>query len=174
MAIERLLLESGAGADALAGSYGGEHTTMSMLGVECAPRNGPELQIALAEALLDFGAAIEGRGAGDWTSPLMTALAFGYLRHRGRAGLSGRWRGHRRSGGRAGPARRRAATAAQPRALSTATAHSRWPRSWATQTSSAFFSTRGKTPKANSPTRKAITRTRRRSIKPPWPDTTPS
>src|ERR1700682_3473994 len=36
------------------------------------------LQIALAETLLDFGAALEGAGHGAWASPLMTALAFGY------------------------------------------------------------------------------------------------
>ncbi len=36
------------------------------------------LQVGLVETLLDFGAAIEGRGSGEWTSPLMTALAFGY------------------------------------------------------------------------------------------------
>ena len=34
--------------------------------------------IHLAEILLDFGAAIEGRGSEQWKSPLMTALAFGY------------------------------------------------------------------------------------------------
>ena len=34
--------------------------------------------MALVETLLDFGAAVDGRGAGEWTSPLMTALAFGY------------------------------------------------------------------------------------------------
>ena len=77
VAIARLLLEAGAEADALAASYGGEHTTMSMLVSSAHPATAG-LQIALAETLLDFGAAIEGRGAGDWTSPLMTALAFGY------------------------------------------------------------------------------------------------
>src|SRR6185503_4476071 len=38
------------------------------------------VQAALVETLLDAGAAIEGRGSGQWGSPLMTALAFGYPR----------------------------------------------------------------------------------------------
>jgi ankyrin repeat protein len=75
--IARVLLEAGAEADALAGSYGGQHTTMSMLVSSAHPAQAG-LQAALAETLLDFGAAVEGRGSGDWTSPLMTALAFGY------------------------------------------------------------------------------------------------
>jgi len=37
------------------------------------------VQVALTETLLDYGAAVDGRGSGDWVSPLMTALAFGYL-----------------------------------------------------------------------------------------------
>jgi hypothetical protein len=37
------------------------------------------VQVALVETLLDFGAAIEARGSARWGSPLMTALAFGYL-----------------------------------------------------------------------------------------------
>src|SRR5439155_3665626 len=36
------------------------------------------LQVALVDTLLDFGAAIDGCGSGQWTSPLMTALAFSY------------------------------------------------------------------------------------------------
>ena len=36
------------------------------------------LQEALAELLLDYGAALEGRGS-KWHSALMTALTFGYL-----------------------------------------------------------------------------------------------
>jgi ankyrin repeat protein len=37
------------------------------------------VQAALAETLLDFGGAVEARGSDKWGSPLMTALAFGYL-----------------------------------------------------------------------------------------------
>jgi len=33
--------------------------------------------VPLLELLLDFGAAIEGRGSKDWERPLFTALAFG-------------------------------------------------------------------------------------------------
>lgn len=76
--IAKLLLDAGAEVDALAGMYGGQHTTMSMLVSSCHPARAG-VQVALVETLLDHGAAIEGRGAGEWTSPLMTALAFGYL-----------------------------------------------------------------------------------------------
>ena len=36
------------------------------------------VQVALVETLADFGAEVEGAGSGDWASPLMTALAFGF------------------------------------------------------------------------------------------------
>jgi len=75
--IARALLEAGAEVDATAGMYGGEYTTMSMLVSSCHPARAG-LQAALAELLLDFGAAIEGQGSEPWRSPLMTALAFGY------------------------------------------------------------------------------------------------
>jgi hypothetical protein len=35
------------------------------------------LQVPLIELLLDFGAAIEGRGTSKWGAPLLTALTFG-------------------------------------------------------------------------------------------------
>lgn len=76
--IARGLLEAGAEVDATAGMYGGQYTTMSML-VSSAHPASAGLQAPLAELLLDFGAAIEGRGSEQWKSPLMTALAFGYL-----------------------------------------------------------------------------------------------
>jgi ankyrin repeat protein len=44
----------------------------------CHPANAG-LQSALVDTLVDFGAAVEPRGRGTWTSPLLTALAFGYL-----------------------------------------------------------------------------------------------
>src|SRR5262249_50554689 len=75
--VAKMLLDAGAEADALASMYGGECTTMSMLVSSCHPAQAG-VQVALAETLLDYGAAVEGRGAGAWTSPLMTALAFGY------------------------------------------------------------------------------------------------
>jgi ankyrin repeat protein len=76
--IAKTLLQAGAEADALAGMYGGQCTTMTMLVSSSHPAKAG-VQVALVETLLDFGAAIEGRGAGKWTSPLMTALAFGFL-----------------------------------------------------------------------------------------------
>jgi ankyrin repeat protein len=77
VAVARILLEAGADVDALAAMYGGLCTTISLLVSSCHPAKAG-VQVALVDTLLDFGAAVEGRGAGDWTSPLMTALAFGY------------------------------------------------------------------------------------------------
>jgi ankyrin repeat protein len=51
---------------------------MSMLVSSCHPAKAG-VQVALVETLLDFGAAVETRGSEKWGSPLMTALAFGYL-----------------------------------------------------------------------------------------------
>ena len=75
--IARLLLDAGADPDALAGMYGGQHATMSMLVSSCHPADAG-VQVALVDTLVDYAAAVEARGAGDWTSPLSTALAFGY------------------------------------------------------------------------------------------------
>jgi ankyrin repeat protein len=76
--IATMLLRAGAEVDALADMYQGRHTTMSMLVSSGYPAKAG-LQAALAETLLDFGAAADGAGEGAWVSPLMTALAFGYL-----------------------------------------------------------------------------------------------
>jgi len=75
--IARILLDAGAEPDALAEMYGGQCTTMSMLVSSCHPAQAG-VQVALVELLLDFGANVEDSGAGNWTSPLATALAFGY------------------------------------------------------------------------------------------------
>ncbi|MCI0681563.1 MAG: ankyrin repeat domain-containing protein [Gemmataceae bacterium] len=75
--IAKALLEAGAEVDALAGMYGGQYTTMSML-VSSSPPAEAGVQIALVETLLDHGASIEGRGSPKWGSPLMTALVFGF------------------------------------------------------------------------------------------------
>jgi ankyrin repeat protein len=75
--VAKALLEAGAEADALADLYGGRCTTMALLVSSCHPARAG-VQVALAETLLDFGASLEGKGEGNWTSPLMTALAFGY------------------------------------------------------------------------------------------------
>jgi Ankyrin repeats (many copies) len=74
--IARTLLVAGAEPDALADMYGTPCTTMSMLVSSSHPAEA-RLQVALTELLLDFGAAIEGRGGGKWERPLFTALTFG-------------------------------------------------------------------------------------------------
>jgi ankyrin repeat protein len=75
--IAKMLLDAGAEVDALADMYGGRCTTMSML-VSSSPPADAGLQVALVDTLVDFGAAVESHGSGEWTSPLMTALAFGF------------------------------------------------------------------------------------------------
>jgi hypothetical protein len=74
--VTKLLLDAGAEVDALADMYDNKCTTMSMLVSSSHPAEAG-LQIALAETLLDYGAAFEGPGT-NWQSAVMTALAFGY------------------------------------------------------------------------------------------------
>jgi hypothetical protein len=78
VAVATLLLSSGAEVDALADTYGGgkAQTTMNLTVSSTHPA-GAGLQPLLVETLLDFGAAIDGLE--DDGSPLMTALAFGYV-----------------------------------------------------------------------------------------------
>lgn len=75
--VAKVLLAAGADVDALADMYDNKCTTMSMLVSSCHPAKAG-LQAALAETLLDHGAAIVGP-CSKWQSALMTALAFGYL-----------------------------------------------------------------------------------------------
>jgi ankyrin repeat protein len=75
--VARVLLDAGAEVDALADMYEAKCTTMSMLVSSSHPAEAG-LQSALAETLLDYGAALDGPGS-RWQSPVMTALAFGYL-----------------------------------------------------------------------------------------------
>jgi len=77
VAIARMLLDGGADPDALAGAYGGESTPMSML-VSSSPPAEAGVQIALIETLLEYGADPNGKGTGNWVSPVMTALVFGF------------------------------------------------------------------------------------------------
>ena len=77
--VAKMLLDGGAEVDALADLYGQGCTTMSLLVSSCHPAEAG-LQIPLAHLLLDYGASIEGDGSGKWSSPLMTALAFGYTK----------------------------------------------------------------------------------------------
>jgi len=76
--VAKILLNAGAEVDALAEMYGGRYTTMSMLVSSTHPAQAG-VQVALVETLLVFGASIEGVGSSPWRSPLLTALAFGYL-----------------------------------------------------------------------------------------------
>ena len=76
--IATALLGAGAEPDALAHLYGGECTTMTLLVSSSHPADAG-VQVALVDTLVDFGAAVEPRGTGNWTSPLITALVFGYL-----------------------------------------------------------------------------------------------
>ncbi|HJZ90173.1 MAG TPA: ankyrin repeat domain-containing protein [Gemmataceae bacterium] len=75
--VAKVLLDASAEVDALAEMYDNKCTTMSMLVSSCHPAEAG-LQAALAETLLDHGAALDGPGSA-WQSALMTALAFGYL-----------------------------------------------------------------------------------------------
>jgi ankyrin repeat protein len=75
--VARMLLNAGSEVDALADLYDARCTTMSMLVSSSHPAEAG-LQGALAETLLDYGAALEGPGT-NWQSAVTTALAFGYL-----------------------------------------------------------------------------------------------
>jgi ankyrin repeat protein len=77
VAVAKLLLEGGADPNASADAYGGRCTVLSLL-VSSTPPAAAGLQIALVDALVDAGASVEPLGVGAWTSPLMTALAFGF------------------------------------------------------------------------------------------------
>jgi ankyrin repeat protein len=57
--------------------YGGRCTTMSMLVSSDHPARAG-VQVALVDTLVDFGASVEPHGEGSWTSPLLTALTFGF------------------------------------------------------------------------------------------------
>ncbi len=76
--VAKVLLDVGAEVDALADMYDNQCTTMSML-VSSSPPAEAGLQTALAETLLDYGAALDGPGS-EWTSAIQTALAFGFLK----------------------------------------------------------------------------------------------
>jgi hypothetical protein len=75
--VAKVLLESGSHPDALAGMYGGQLATMPMLVSSDHPAQ-IGLQIPLIHVLVDYGASVEAIGTGDWTSPLLTALTFGF------------------------------------------------------------------------------------------------
>jgi hypothetical protein len=76
--IAQLLLDAGAEPDSLAALYGGECTTMSLL-VSSSHAADAGVQVPLVETLVKAGASVEALGTGHWQSPLMTALAFGFM-----------------------------------------------------------------------------------------------
>ncbi|MFT3882788.1 MAG: hypothetical protein QM703_24435 [Gemmatales bacterium] len=94
--VAKLLLDAGAVPDALADMYDQKCTTMSMLLSSSHPHQAG-LQVALAETLLDHGALLHGPGT-EWSSSVMTCLAFGYsdtaeaLVRRGRRLTTSSWR----------------------------------------------------------------------------------
>jgi hypothetical protein len=73
--IARMLLDTGAEVDAVCDAYGGNSTTLDLLVSSVHPARAG-LQVALAELLLDYGAAVNGL-AGDG-SPLINAISFHY------------------------------------------------------------------------------------------------
>src|SRR5688572_3657297 len=77
VAIAQRLIVAGAEVDALADTYGGDtyQTTMNLLVSSTHPAEAG-LQSKLVEVLLDHGAAIDGLARDS--SPILTALAFGY------------------------------------------------------------------------------------------------
>ncbi len=74
--IATALLDAGAEPDALADMYDNRCTTMSMLVSSSHPAKAG-VQVALAELLLDRGAALDGPGT-EWRSAVLTALIFGF------------------------------------------------------------------------------------------------
>ena len=78
VAVATMLLTAGAAPDALAGMYGGQCATLSLL-VSSSPPAAAGVQVPLVHLLLDHGADLNGAGnSTSWTSPLMTALVFGF------------------------------------------------------------------------------------------------
>jgi len=72
--VVNMLLDTGAEVDALSDAYDTRCTTLGLLVSSCHPANAG-LQVALAEILLDRGAAVIGP---EPQSAIVTALAFGY------------------------------------------------------------------------------------------------
>ena len=74
--IARVVLDSGADVNALAGMYGGECGVLTMLVSSTHPAEAG-VQVPLVHLLVDHGAELNSIGT-EWQSPLMTALVFGY------------------------------------------------------------------------------------------------
>ncbi|WP_162271344.1 ankyrin repeat domain-containing protein [Luteitalea pratensis] len=76
--VARVLLDAGAVPDSVAQLYGGDCTTMALLVSSSVPARAG-VQVALVDVLVDYGASVEPSGSGAWTSPVLTALTFGYI-----------------------------------------------------------------------------------------------
>lgn len=77
--IAGILLDRGAEPDALADLYGEPCTTMGLLVSSCHPAQAG-VQVDLVHKLIDYGAAVNRTGSGKWSSPVITALKFGYVK----------------------------------------------------------------------------------------------
>ncbi|HWI18754.1 MAG TPA: ankyrin repeat domain-containing protein [Vicinamibacterales bacterium] len=75
--VARVLLDAGADPDALCDCYGSRCTTLALL-VSSTPPATAGVQVPLVHALIDGGASITPTGEGHWTSPIETALVFGF------------------------------------------------------------------------------------------------
>ena len=75
--VARVLLDAGADPNALSWAYGGQCTTMALL-VSSTPPAKAGVQGPLVETLVQGGASLEPAGEGNWTSPVATALVFGF------------------------------------------------------------------------------------------------
>ncbi|MEZ4587762.1 MAG: ankyrin repeat domain-containing protein [Gemmatimonadales bacterium] len=78
VAIARRLFEAGADPNALAALYGGRCATLPLLVSSTHPAKAG-VQVPLVHALIDAGAEIDRVGEGAWTSPVLTALVFGFV-----------------------------------------------------------------------------------------------
>jgi ankyrin repeat protein len=75
--VARVLLDAGADPNALSWAYGGQCTTMALL-VSSTPPAEAGVQVPLVETMVQGGATLEPAGEGTWTSPVATALVFGF------------------------------------------------------------------------------------------------
>ena len=76
-AIATMLLEAGADPNALCDAYESRCTTLSLL-VSSTPPAVAGVQIPVMHVLIDHGASVTPYGEGHWSSPLLTALVFGF------------------------------------------------------------------------------------------------
>jgi ankyrin repeat protein len=75
--VAKVLLDAGADPDALCNLYGSKCTTMALL-VSSTPPARAGVQLPVLNVLIDYGASITPKGEGSWTSPIATALVFGF------------------------------------------------------------------------------------------------